>query len=344
MDSKDLEYFLPKDLIAQDPIPERDHSRLMVVDRTSGTIEHRHFLDLAEYLHPTDVLVCNDTRVIPARLLGKRSDTGGKVELLLLSKHSSDSWYCLVHSGSRVKVGSKFVLGDTLRCEIVELCADGRKIARFFTDEATLEGVIESIGIIPLPPYIINEIKDPERYQTIYSKWRGSVASPTAGLHFTETMMNSIRDKGTQIEFITLHIGLDTFKLIKEPRVDDHPVFREFCSISSETANVLSEVRQGGGRIFAVGTTVTRTLESSARQMNRTGNFAPFSDWTDIFIVPGHKFLAIDALVTNFHLPRSTPLSLVSAFAGLELARRAYQEAIKNRYRFYSFGDAMLII
>ena len=343
MDIAELDYSLPKELIAQDPIPERDQSRLMVLNREKKNIEHHRFKDLLDYLQPGDVLVCNDTRVIPARLFGKKRETGGKVEVLLLSKYAEDGWYCLTKTRGHIKVGSQIVFEAGLEGTVTEVTADGRRVIQFSLTGQGFEQVLAQIGKIPLPPYIRHDLKDPERYQTVYSKYNGSVASPTAGLHFTDSLLAELISFGIQIEFITLHISLDTFKLIEEKNIYAHPVFREYCSVSVDTAQIVTETKLRGGRVIAAGTTVTRTLESALDKSSPTFFLRPYHGWTDIFITPGYNFGVIDCLITNFHLPRSTPLLLVGAFAGLNYVKQAYEIAVANQYRFFSFGDAMLV-
>ena len=340
MKTRDFYYDLPQELIAQTPLPQRDSSRLLVLDRDSGALFHRHFTDLPEYLEPGDTLVLNDSRVIPARLLGHRDPTGGAAELLLLKEEGENKWECLARPGRKLKPGSLVSFGDgALMAEILEDRQEGRKLVRFRYEGIFLE-VLERLGKMPLPPYIKEELSDGERYQTVYSKVTGSAAAPTAGLHFTEELLDTIQQKGVNLAYVTLHVGLGTFRPVSAEEVTDHKMHSEFCMLSRETAELLNQTRQNGKRIICVGTTSCRTLESLAEP---DGSFAEKSGWTDIFIYPGYRFRAMDALVTNFHLPESTLLMLVSAFAGREHILHAYEEAVTRRYRFFSFGDAMYI-
>lgn len=343
MKTSELDYQLPEELIAQDPIEKRDNSRLMVVNRDTGEIEHKTFRDLLSYLRPDDLLVRNDTRVIPARLFGKKHKTGGKVEALLLRKHSTDTWECLLKASGHIHQGDEILFDDSLHGTVVEILTDGRKLVKFSSSEQ-IENRIEKIGIIPLPPYIHHPLKDPERYQTIYAKFKGAVASPTAGLHFTEDLLKDITNQGIQIESVTLHISLDTFKPIKVETIQDHKLYSEYCIIKPEAAASITRAKREGRRIVSVGTTTTRVLESVSEVTSDGLVVHPFDGWADIFITPGYKFKAVDKLITNFHLPRSTLILLVGAFAGLDLIKKSYQIAIQEKYRFYSFGDAMLIL
>lgn len=343
MKTSELDYTLPEELIAQDPVEKRDSSRLMVVNRNTEKIEHKTFHDLLQYLKPDDLLVRNDTRVIPARLFGKKAKTGGKVEALLLKKHSPDTWECLLKSSGHFRNGTQILFDDNLDGVVFEAFSDGRKLIRFSSSDQ-IDNRIEKIGVIPLPPYIHHPLKDPERYQTIYSKIKGAVASPTAGLHFTEELMGEISKRGIQVVDVTLHISLDTFRPIKVERVQNHKLFSEYCFVKPETALSITKAKREGRRVVAVGTTTTRVLESVS-ELTPTGlNVRPFEGWTELFVTPGYKFKVIDALITNFHLPRSTLILLVGAFTGMDLLKRSYQVAIDNKYHFYSFGDAMLII
>ena len=333
-------YFdLPTELIAQTPIPERDHSRLLCLDRQTGALEHRHFYELPSLLRPGDCLVINDSRVLPARLLGRRS-SGGAAELVLLRDLGDDCWECLCRPGKRLREGVEVLFGNGELTAIVEKVLPGgnRKI-RFHYEGIFLE-VLDRLGKMPLPPYIKEELQDRERYQTVYSRELGSAAAPTAGLHFTPELMDQIRANRVEICPITLHVGLGTFRPVKEDEIENHEMHSEFCIISEETAECVNRCRQNGGRIIAVGTTSCRTLESFA---DENGMLQPCSGWTDIFIYPGYRFRCIDALITNFHLPESTLIMLVSALAGREPVLNAYRVAIENRYRFFSFGDAMFI-
>lgn len=340
MKTSDFNYYLPEELIAQSPLERRDSSRLLHLDRNTGAIEHRHFYDLPEYLRPGDCLVLNDSRVLPARLCGHR-ESGGAVEVVLLRDLGEDRWECLTRPGRKTKRGVKLIFGDgQLTAEVVDAIEDGNKILKFSYEGIFLE-ILDSLGKMPLPPYIKEELGDRERYQTVYSREIGSAAAPTAGLHFTNELLDKIRAKGVHVCFITLHVGLGTFRPVKSEEIEDHFMHSEFCVISRETAQTVTETRRNGGRIVAVGTTSCRTLESFAAE---DGSLGPCSGWTDIFIYPGYKFKCIDALVTNFHLPESTLVMLVSAFAGRENILNAYEKAVEERYRFFSFGDAMLIM
>ena len=340
MKTSDFYYDLPQELIAQTPLERRDGSRLMVLDRESGEITHRHFYDLPEYLHPGDTLVLNDSRVLPARLYGHRVPTGGAVELLLLKDQGDGKWECLARPGRKLKPGAEVSFGDgELTATIAEDLQEGKKLVQFHYEGIFLE-ILERLGKMPLPPYIKEELQNGERYQTVYSKVTGSAAAPTAGLHFTKELLQKIQDMGVSIAYITLHVGLGTFRPVSAEEVTDHHMHSEFCMISKETAELLNETHRRGGRIICVGTTSCRTLESFAKE---DGTFEESSGWTEIFIYPGYRFKAMDALVTNFHLPESTLVMLVSAFAGREHILNAYNTAVQERYRFFSFGDAMLI-
>ena len=340
MKTSDFYYDLPQELIAQTPLERRDGSRLMVLDRESGEITHRHFYDLPEYLHPGDTLVLNDSRVLPARLYGHRVPTGGAVELLLLKDQGDGKWECLARPGRKLKPGAEVSFGDgELTATIAEDLQEGKKLVQFHYEGMFLE-ILERLGKMPLPPYIKEELQNGERYQTVYSKVTGSAAAPTAGLHFTKELLQKIQDMGVSIAYVTLHVGLGTFRPVSAEEVTDHHMHSEFCMISKETAELLNETHRRGGRIICVGTTSCRTLESFAKE---DGTFEESSGWTEIFIYPGYRFKAMDALVTNFHLPESTLVMLVSAFAGREHILNAYNTAVQERYRFFSFGDAMLI-
>lgn len=340
MKTSDFYYDLPQELIAQTPLERRDGSRLMVLDRESGEITHRHFYDLPEYLHPGDTLVLNDSRVLPARLYGHRVPTGGAVELLLLKDQGDGKWECLARPGRKLKPGAELSFGDgELTATIAEDLQEGKKLVQFHYEGIFLE-ILERLGKMPLPPYIKEELQNGERYQTVYSKVTGSAAAPTAGLHFTKELLQKIQDMGVSIAYVTLHVGLGTFRPVSAEEVTDHHMHSEFCMISKETAELLNETHRRGGRIICVGTTSCRTLESFAKE---DGTFEESSGWTEIFIYPGYRFKAMDALVTNFHLPESTLVMLVSAFAGREHILNAYNTAVQERYRFFSFGDAMLI-
>ncbi len=340
MKTSDFNYDLPQELIAQTPLEKRDGSRLMVLDKASGALEHRHFYDLPKYLRKGDTLVLNDSRVLPARLYGKRHLTGGAVELLLLKEHPGGAWECLARPGRKLKPGAMVEFGDgALTATILEDLQEGKKLVEFHYEGIFLE-VLERLGKMPLPPYIKEELENGERYQTVYSRVVGSAAAPTAGLHFTSELLREIQDMGVNIAYVTLHVGLGTFRPVAVEDVLDHHMHSEFCMISRETADILNKTRQNGGRIICVGTTSCRTLESFA---NEDGTFEEKSGWTEIFIYPGYRFKAMDALVTNFHLPESTLLMLVSAFAGKENVMHAYETAVQERYRFFSFGDAVFL-
>ncbi|WP_027407933.1 tRNA preQ1(34) S-adenosylmethionine ribosyltransferase-isomerase QueA [Anoxybacteroides tepidamans] len=337
-----FDFYLPEELIAQTPLPDREASRLMVLDKRTGETKHETFRAILSYLREGDCLVLNDTRVLPARLYGEKEDTGAKIEVLLLKQVEGDRWETLVKPAKRVKEGTKIIFGDgrlTAICR--ETLEHGGRMLEFFYDGIFYE-VLESLGEMPLPPYIKEQLDDRERYQTVYARERGSAAAPTAGLHFTEKLLEDIRQKGVHIAFITLHVGLGTFRPVNVENIEEHDMHAEFYQMTEGTARLLNEVKERGGRIIAVGTTSTRTLETIASRHN--GTFVAESGWTDIFIYPGYEFKAIDGMVTNFHLPKSTLIMLVSALAGRENVLRAYEEAVKERYRFFSFGDAMLII
>lgn len=338
--TSDFYYDLPQELIAQTPLEQRDASRLMVLNKTDGCISHHHFFDILEYLHDGDCLVMNDSRVLPARLLGKRVPTGGAVELLLLTDKGNGIWECLAKPARKLHEGAELSFGDgILTATIVGEAESGNRLVQFHYDGIFLE-ILERLGKMPLPPYIKEELSDGERYQTVYSKIVGSAAAPTAGLHFTKELLTQIEAKGVRLAYVTLHVGLGTFRPVKAEEITSHHMHAEFCMISAETAHLLNETRRNGGRIICVGTTSCRTLESLAAE---DGSFTEKSAWTSIFIYPGYRFKAMDALITNFHLPESTLIMLVSAFAGYDHVMNAYREAVKERYRFFSFGDAMLI-
>ena len=339
MKTHDFFYELPPELIAQTPLQQRDSSRLLVLNKDTGAVEHRHFHDILDYLRPGDCLVLNNSRVLPARLLGKRA-TGGAVEVLLLKDTGNDTWECLTKPGRKTPVGAELSFGEgLLTATVVGAKEDGNKLVQFHYEGIFLE-ILEQLGKMPLPPYIKEELQDQERYQTVYSKVNGSAAAPTAGLHFTPELLAAIEEKGVKLAWVTLHVGLGTFRPVKAEEITDHHMHAEFCMLSAETAALLNETRAGGGRIVCVGTTSCRTLESFAEA---DGSFTEKSGWTDIFIYPGYRFKAMDALITNFHLPESTLIMLVSAFAGREKVLNAYQIAVRERYRFFSFGDAMFI-
>lgn len=339
MKTHDFWYDLPEELIAQTPLQQRDTSRLLVLNRKTGDIQHRHFYDIVDFLQPGDCLVMNDSRVLPARLLGHRP-TGGAVEVLLLRDLGNKQWECLCKPGRKMQLGSEVVFGEgELSATVSDVKEDGNRIITFHYDGIFLE-VLERLGKMPLPPYIKAELDDQERYQTVYSREVGSAAAPTAGLHFTEQLLQKIQNQGVKTAFVTLHVGLGTFRPVKAENILEHHMHSELCMLSEETANILNETRKSGGRIVCVGTTSCRTLESL---VNDDGSFSPKSKWTDIFIYPGYEFKAMDGLITNFHLPESTLVMLVSAFAGREQVLNAYKEAVDQKYRFFSFGDAMFI-
>ena len=340
MKTSDFYYDLPQELIAQTPLKRRDGSRLLTLNRETGEIAHRHFYDIREYLNPGDTLVLNDSRVLPARLLGHRVPTGGAAELLLLKDHGNNTWECLARPGRKLKSGSEVSFGEgELTAKILEDIGEGKKLAQFRYEGIFLE-VLERLGKMPLPPYIKEELQDGERYQTVYSKVNGSAAAPTAGLHFTKPLLREIEDSGVNLAYVTLHVGLGTFRPVSAEDLTAHKMHSEFCMISGETAELLNRTHENGGRIICVGTTSCRTLESLA---DENGFFTEKSAWTDIFIYPGYQFKAMDALITNFHLPESTLIMLVSAFAGRENVLRAYRTAVDMKYRFFSFGDAMFL-
>jgi S-adenosylmethionine:tRNA ribosyltransferase-isomerase len=374
--TSDFDYELPQSLIAQTPIEPRDASRLMALDRQTGTIEHRHFQDILDYLQPGDVLVCNESRVIPARLYGRKVPSGGKVELLLIARRGENLWEALVR-GRKVRGGTRIEIGNrgqqdlgsgisdwgkelsSVPCVAGEVIGEMEAGGRLIRFDRPIESLLDDLGVTPLPPYIHEPLSDAERYQTIYARVRGSVAAPTAGLHFTPELIDAIRRKGVEFAFVVLHIGLDTFRPIREEEVEEHCIHTEYCELAPEVADQLNRARAEGRRIVAVGTTSVRVLETAAQageQVDKDrhqtdapvsssiGLLAPYSGWTDLFIYPGYRFRAVDALLTNFHLPRSTLLLLVAAFAGKDTIDRAYQEAIRKEYRFYSFGDCMLIL
>ena len=340
MKTHDFWYDLPEELIAQTPLERRDGSRLMVLNRETGEIQHKHFYDVIDYLNPGDCLVMNDSRVLPARLMGHRP-TGGVVEVLLLRDLGNKCWECLCKPGRKMQVGNEVIFGDgELTAVVREVREDGNRMVEFRYEGIFLE-VLERLGKMPLPPYIKEELQDQERYQTVYSREVGSAAAPTAGLHFTKELLEKIREKGVNEAFVTLHVGLGTFRPVKAEEVTEHHMHSELCMMNTETANMLNETKRNGGRVICVGTTSCRTLESL---VNDDGTFEAKSRWTDIFIYPGYTFKAMDGLITNFHLPESTLVMLVSAFAGREHVLNAYEEAVKQRYRFFSFGDAMCIV
>lgn len=342
MKKSDFYYDLPKELIAQTPLEQRDTSRMMVINRKSGEIYHKHFYDILDYLNDGDCLVLNNTRVLPARIYGTKKDTGAVVEFLLLNNLGNDEWEAITGPGKRAKEGAEFTFGNgILSCVVLKVLENGNRIAKFSYDGTNIYEVLDKIGEMPLPHYITEELKDKERYQTVYSKELGSAAAPTAGLHFTEDILKKLTDKGVKICYVTLHVGIGTFRPVKAENIEDHQMHSEHYHIPKETADTINETKKNGGRVIAVGTTCCRTLESV---MTSQGEMKEFDDWTNIFIYPGYKFKCIDALITNFHLPESTLIMLVSAFYNREKVLEAYKIAVEEKYRFFSFGDAMLII
>ncbi len=333
----DFYFDLPEELIAQDPLEDRSSSKLLVVDKNTGKLEHRVFKDIIDYLNEGDCLVLNNTRVIPARLYGEREGTHGQVEVLLLKRNEGDVWETLVRPGKKCKPGQKLVFGDgKLRAEVIETVDDGNRLIKFYYD-GIWEEVLDSLGEMPLPPYITHKLKDKNRYQTVYAKFDGSAAAPTAGLHFTPELLKKIEEKGIKLAYVTLHVGLGTFRPVKAENILDHHMHTEMYQVSQSAADIINDTKKNGGRVICVGTTSCRTIESAS---DETGSVKPGSAETDIFIYPGYKFKVLDCLITNFHLPESTLLMLVSALAGRENVLAAYEEAIKERYRFFSFGDA----
>lgn len=340
MKTSDFYYDLPQELIAQTPLDKRDSSRLMTLDRMTGETAHHHFYELPEFLNPGDCLILNDSRVLPARLLGQRLPGGGACEVLLLIDRGEKTWECLVRPGRKMRTGAKLSFGNgELTAEVVGEVEGGNRLVRFDYEGIFLE-VLEHLGKMPLPPYIKEELQDQERYQTVYSKVLGSAAAPTAGLHFTPELLEKIEAKGVGIGYVTLHVGLGTFRPVKEEEITDHEMHSEYCVISQETADLINRTKANGGRCICVGTTSCRTLESWAAE---DGHMEPKAGWTNIYIYPGYKFKVMDGLVTNFHLPESTLIMLVSAFAGREHVLAAYRKAVEEKYRFFSFGDAMFI-
>lgn len=336
----DYDYELPQELIAQTPLSDRSASKLMVLDRENKTISHKHFYDIVDYLEEGDCLVLNDTKVIPARLYGEKEGTGGHIEIVLLKRLSDTQWEVMTRPGKKMKPGARVVFGNgELKCSVECVTEGGLRIVNFEFD-GIFEEVLDKLGQMPLPPYITEKLEDKNRYQTVYAKNSGSAAAPTAGLHFTKELLQKIRDKGVKIAYLTLHVGLGTFRPVKVEDITTHKMHSEFYQISKETADVINSTKQQGGRIISVGTTSTRTLETVA---DENGLIRETSGWTDIFIYPGYKFKIVDCLITNFHLPESTLLMLVSALYDREEVLKAYSEAVKHRYRFFSFGDAMFI-
>ena len=341
MKTSDFFYDLPEELIAQDPLEDRTASRLLVLNRETGDIEHKIFSDVVDYLNEGDCLVINNTRVIPARLIGEKEDTGGKVEVLLLKRRANDVWETLVKPGKKLRPGARVTFGDgRLKAEILEIAEEGNRLVRFYY-EGIFEEILDSLGEMPLPPYITHKLEDKEMYQTVYAKYDGSAAAPTAGLHFTKELLSKIEEKGIKIASITLHVGLGTFRPVKVDDVNNHHMHTEWYEVNAEAADIINETKRNGGRVICVGTTSCRTIESVA---DENGYMKAKTGETDIFIYPGYKFKVMDGLITNFHLPESTLVMLVSAFAGKENVLAAYETAVKERYRFFSFGDAMILI
>lgn len=336
----DFYFELPEELIAQDPLEDRSSSRLLMLDKESGEVSHHVFREIVDYLHPGDCLVLNNTKVIPARLLGEREGTGAHVEVLLLKRGEADVWEVLVKPGKKCRPGTRLVFGDgLLRAEVLETVEEGNRLIRF-EYEGIWEEVLDRLGEMPLPPYITHKLQDKNRYQTVYAKYEGSAAAPTAGLHFTRQLLSQIEQKGVHIAYVTLHVGLGTFRPVKEENVLDHHMHSEYYQVTEEAAELINRTKENGGRVICVGTTSCRTIESAA---DADGRVQPGCDNTEIFIYPGYRFKVLDALITNFHLPESTLVMLVSALAGREHVLAAYREAIRERYRFFSFGDAMFI-
>lgn len=340
MKVSDFYYDLPKELIAQEPIANRDMSKLLVLDKDTGSICHRLFKDILEYINKGDCLVLNDTRVIPARLLGEKEGTGGKIEFVLLKKINGDVWEVILKPGKKARPGSRFVFGNgELRAEIIEIIEEGNRLVRFEYD-GIFEEILDRVGIVPLPPYITRKLLDAERYQTVYSKYRGSAAAPTAGLHFTKELLDELTHRGVNIAYVTLHVGLGTFRPVKAENVQEHIMHSEFYRINEEDCKKINTTKENGRKVIAVGTTSCRVLETVG---DENGKLKPQSGWTDIFIYPGYKYKVVDSLITNFHLPESTLIMLVSALAGSDRIMEAYNTAVRERYRFFSFGDAMFI-
>lgn len=340
MNVKDFDFYLPEELIAQHPLEERDSSRLMVLNKKTGEINHKKFRDIIGYLNEGDTLVLNNTRVMPARLIGEKEETGGKIEFLLLKRVEKDQWECLAKPGKSARVGRRFTFGEgKLKAEVIEVKDNGNRIVEFYYD-GIFEEVLDSLGEMPLPPYIHERLDDRERYQTVYSKENGSAAAPTAGLHFTKELLEEIKAKGVNVVYLTLHVGLGTFRPVKVDTIEDHEMHSEFYMLSKETADIINETKKRGNAVISVGTTSTRTLETIG---DENGFVKEQSGWTNIFIYPGYKFKVVDKLITNFHLPESTLIMLVSTLAGKDNVMNAYKEAVNERYRFFSFGDAMFI-
>lgn len=339
MKTDDFDYYLPEELIAQHPAEKRDHARLLVLDRETGEIEDKYFYDIIDYLNPGDVLVMNDTRVIPARLFGHRKDKEESIEVFLLRNTEGKTWECLVRPGKKMKISTKIIFSEDLSGQVKDIKEDGNRIIEF-SYEGIFNEILDKLGNVPLPPYIKEELKEPEEYQTVYSKNPGSVAAPTAGLHFTKGLLNQIEEKGIKLAYLTLDVGLGTFRPVSVEDVNDHKMHSEFYTLSQETADIINEARESGHRVIATGTTSIRTLESVYK---KCGKITEDSGWTDIFIYPGFEYKVVDAFITNFHLPKSTLVMLVAAFTSREMILDTYKYAVDNKYRFFSFGDAMFI-
>lgn len=339
MNLHDFNYYLPEELIAQHPMDKRDMSRLMVLDKETGQIEHKVFKDITDYLNDGDCLVLNNTRVIPARLLGEKEGTGGKIEFVLLKRVQGDEWEVILRPGKKAKPGSRFIFGNgELKAEIVEVLEEGNRLVRFIY-EGVFEEILDRVGIMPLPPYITEKLENPERYQTVYARHNGSAAAPTAGLHFTRELLQTLEQKGVRIVYVMLHVGLGTFRPVKVDDITQHKMHSEYYSISRETCDIINNTRKNGKKVVAVGTTSCRVLET----VGKNGELSPGDGWTDIFIYPGYEFKIVDRLITNFHLPESTLIMLVSSLAGRDNVLHAYSVAVQEKYRFFSFGDAMFI-
>lgn len=337
----DYYYDLPQELIAQDPLEDRSSSRLMFLDKKTGELSHHSFKDVIDFLNPGDCLVLNNTKVIPARLIGHKEETGGTVEVLLLKRKENDQWETLVKPGKKARPGAKIVFGDgLLKAEVLDVLEEGNRLIQF-TYDGIFEEVLDKLGEMPLPPYITHKLQDKNRYQTVYAKYEGSAAAPTAGLHFTPELLSQIEKKGIRLAYVTLHVGLGTFRPVKEENLTNHHMHSEFYQVTKEAADIINQTKEAGGRVICVGTTSCRTIESAA---GADGKVVPGSDNTEIFIYPGYQFKVLDGLITNFHLPESTLIMLVSALAGRERVLHAYETAVENKYRFFSFGDAMIIL
>lgn len=340
MKTSDYFYDLPKELIAQTPLERRDSSRLLILDKNSGEIEHKHFFDITDYLNEGDCLILNNSRVLPARIYGIKKETGARVEFLLLTQRSQKVWECLAGPGKKARENTEFIFGDgIMTCKVLEVLENGNRVVEFYYED-NFFAALDKLGEMPLPPYITAKLEDKERYQTVYSRELGSAAAPTAGLHFTEELLKKIRDKGVKIGYVTLHVGLGTFRPVKVDDVTKHKMHSEHYEVPEETAKLIRETKQNGGRVISVGTTSCRTLEAVAKEL---GEIKACDGWTDIFIYPPYEFKVLDGLITNFHLPESTLIMLVSAFAGYDNIMNAYKTAVSDKYRFFSFGDAMFI-